>query len=723
VTADFRVTVRNLRISGEQLGFMTSSPSAQGTLHGVWLHQATRYGLYASAGSVRLEGVLIEGTRPAPDLTRGRGIGADEGAQIVLDSSTLERNSDHGIFIKGPDTAIDMADVTVRETQPEELGLINGRGAEILDGARATVTRGLFDRNRDVGFFAVSEETVVELTDVIVSETRSQAANLIIGHGLHAQSGARLSLRRGRIEGNRRAAVVISGAGTTAVFDDLVVLNTRPEEASRDLGIGLVATDGGQATLNRGLLEGNRYLGILAGRTGTQLDLFDVVVSETLSRELDLTDGSGLHIDSGARVRCERGLFDSNRSTGIFVGTQSDLTLVDVTVEDTRVRESDLLLGIGLEVRGGSTVQMTRGLFERNRDVGILVSDPGVLVTIQDLTVRDTFPKTDGEFGDGLFVEHESEISLIRGLFERNTNNGVVVTYQATADLSDITVRDTRSDQAEGKNGWGLGVQVGAEVTLTRGLFERNRDAGVAVTSADSQATLEDVTVLNTQGKEADLSTGIGLLVADGPQVTAKRVRVQANHACGIHATGAAAVMNLEDATIQDTLSLQGGQYRGFFGRGLNVQEGARVNFQRGLLERNHELGAAAFGEHTALNLSEVRIVETRERECASFPAHDPNNCSHTGGGAGLGAYNGADISVAGVELCESSLVGLQLAVQGTATGMGLALRSNPIGVNIQNTPDGYDFFDSVKGMLMEDNQTNFDTTELPIPDLLDIGL
>ena len=92
------------------------------------------------------------------------------------------------------------------------------------------------------------------------------------------------------------------------------------------------------------------------------------------------------------------------------------------------------------------------------------------------------------------------------------------------------------------------------------------------------------------------------------------------------------------------------------------------------------------------------------------------------GGGAGLGAYKGAEISFAGVELCESSLVGLQLAVQGTAAGMGLALRGNPIGVNIQNTPDGYDFFDSVKGILMEDNQTNFDTTELPIPDLLDIG-
>jgi hypothetical protein len=74
------------------------------------------------------------------------------------------------------------------------------------------------------------------------------------------------------------------------------------------------------------------------------------------------------------------------------------------------------------------------------------------------------------------------------------------------------------------------------------------------------------------------------------------------------------------------------------------------------------------------------------------------------------------------VEIETSQLAGLQLAVQGTAAGLGLALRGNPIGVNVQNTPEGYDFFESVKGLLMEENQTNFDTTELPIPDLLDIG-
>jgi hypothetical protein len=75
-----------------------------------------------------------------------------------------------------------------------------------------------------------------------------------------------------------------------------------------------------------------------------------------------------------------------------------------------------------------------------------------------------------------------------------------------------------------------------------------------------------------------------------------------------------------------------------------------------------------------------------------------------------------------GVEIESSSLAGMQLAVQGTASGRGVSLRDNPIGVNVQETPAGYDFFDAVTGLLMENNQTNFDTTNLPIPDLLEMG-
>ena len=86
-------------------------------------------------------------------------------------------------------------------------------------------------------------------------------------------------------------------------------------------------------------------------------------------------------------------------------------------------------------------------------------------------------------------------------------------------------------------------------------------------------------------------------------------------------------------------------------------------------------------------------------------------------GGMGLVAVLGATVSITGVEVADSTMAGLQLVRLGSLAGQSLAILNNPIGVNIQDVPDGYEFFDAVTGLFMEGNQVNYDYSELPVPD------
>ena len=61
VAGDHRVDLVNLRVSGEQIGVRVTASGAVVTLRGVWIHQATRYGVLADVGTKVFNGEQVEG--------------------------------------------------------------------------------------------------------------------------------------------------------------------------------------------------------------------------------------------------------------------------------------------------------------------------------------------------------------------------------------------------------------------------------------------------------------------------------------------------------------------------------------------------------------------------------------------------------------------------------------------------------------------------------------
>jgi hypothetical protein len=388
-------------------------------------------------------------------------------------------------------------------------------------------------------------------------------------------------------------------------------------------------------------------------------------------------------------------------------------------VRSTRGEYGTGLDGQGLMAFNGSRVTLNRGLFEGNRSSGIEIRDPNTLAQISDVTVRMTHgQRLDRRYGWGLSVSGGARMELIRGLLEKNSDAGMLIHQPGTvALLEDLIVHDTLSSQRDLSGGGGLYALDAASATCTRCRFEGNRHVGVYCQDDGTSLTLEDLSVLDTHSQYSDRLAGYGLAAALGATATLTRGRIEGNHTVGVGASWPGTRLVLQDVAITGTRSQEADLY---MGRGLEVNLGASAEVTDARFEQNRDLGVGVFSPGSHASLTRVVIGDTLERECAD--GSGPYPCEGFGHGTGLGVFQEATLSLEGVEIYASSLAGMQLALQGTASGRGVSLRDNPVGVNVQETPAGYDFFDALIGLLMENNQINFDTTNLPVPDLLDIG-
>ena len=367
-----------------------------------------------------------------------------------------------------------------------------------------------------------------------------------------------------------------------------------------------------------------------------------------------------------------RTVFERNRDAGVYAaGTGTTLSLTDVAVRETQSQETDGMFGRGLGVYAGAEVEVARSVFERNRDVGMLVDGSGTTLSLTDVAVLETqSQETDGLFGNGLVMRGGAEVEVIHAVFVRNRSVGVYATDAGTTlILTDVAVRETRSQEFERRYGYGLGVRHGAEVEVRSTVFEHNREAGVVASGSGTFLSLTNVLARETRSRERD----------------------------------------------------------GRYGHGLVVVEGAEAEVSRALFDRNRAVGVLAFETGTILQVTDVVVHETLESECA------PDSCEGFGGGVGIGSYGGASVDVTRFTVTQNAMSGVQLAHGGSLDendsfvpyehGGFMDLHSgevsnNPIGANVQT--EGFDINRLMDNVIYVANERSLDMTELPVPELGD---
>lgn len=472
--------------------------------------------------------------------------------------------------------------VLARGTYDEALRILQ---PVTLRGACAAETS-LRTSATDAGAAIVAEASDVFLRDLRVGD--SPVPGLLV-------TGSASSMHADGVVVERATRLGVSVIAGTFVGDSLVVRETA-SDLDGTFGRGVTVEAAGEARLSRALIERNREVGVLAEGTGTVLHLEDTVVQDTQSMPMGSRRGLGLRAHEGATVTVQRALFLRNRTIGVFArGAGTTVRLEDTIIRDTLELESDRSFGRGMTVQRGASLEVVRGLLERNRGAGVVAIHADTTLRLEDTIVRGTVPQlSDRQGGFAVSVEEEASGEVVRAHLIENTA-GVFAWMDATVRLTDTVVRDSRT-RPDGTGGRGLEIATGASASVLRGVFVRNRREGITADAATLR--LEDVIVADTRSRDGG-GFGRGINLQREGSAEAVRVLVEGNNEVGVYVHSSTA--RLQDVIVRDTV-----------GRGIEVNNGSTVDAVRAVFARNQQLGIAVFNERTAVRLEDVVVRETQ---------------------------------------------------------------------------------------------------------------
>ena len=404
-------------------------------------------------------------------------------------------------------------------------------------------------------------------------------------------------------------------------------------------------------------LEGNHEVGLIASQAGTSVDLENVTVRDTQSLP-DGTFGRGIEVQGGASLVARGLTLEENHDTGLSASSGGSVDLSDATIRDTQPR-LDGTFGLGISVQDGANLVARGLLLEGNHSTGLFAGREGTSVELEETTVRDTQPGSNGAGGQGIMVLDGASLVARGLLLEGNHQTGLSAWYDATSvELEDATIRDTQPGPGGTE---GRGIEVGDTASLVaRGLvLEGNHDIGLIAALAGTSVDLQDTTIRDTQPSPDGSESG-GLVVQDGASLVVRGLALEGNHRVGLHASDAGTSVDLQDATIRDTQPrLDGTQ-----GRGIEVAYGAHLTGRGLALEGNRGIGLGAAHLGTTVEVEDVRIVGTREP-------------TDSAGGLGVSVQEGASITAFGLQVEDNEGPGLYVVMGGTFEAWDATLDRN----------------------------------------------
>jgi hypothetical protein len=474
----------------------------------------------------------------------------------------------------GPVVRVESAAVTLRNLSMQATsgaaGVITAQGQATLEGivVEGAVGRGLAVLGGQLDGHSVVIHAV-------------QAAAGMDAHGprgaLVVASGGHTRLERLHVLETEGTGVVATGSETTVQLQDVAVRETQQYDNAGGVGLEIAAS--AQLTLRRTALEHNASEGVFVHEHG-ELVVEDAVIRHN-SESTSAPEKGGLRAVDGAAVEIRRGLFQSNVGGGLFIAA-SHGRLEDLVVLDSKPT-SEGADGHGLRFMEDARGTLRRLAFARNHNSGMKFSTS--TIDARDVVCRDTRPEANsGEGGHGVIAQLASELDLRRILVEGARTSAIRVFEQTTANIRDLTVRNTESDPELGRGGRGLNARFGADVTLTRAVVENNREVGVAISGATTNATLQDVRISRTHGRAVDGRFGSGVLINDATVDIAQSVIDRSRYVGMLMVRSSEAQLSdvvIDKTRVQECESSDSCETREEFGHNLGIYHNAILQAER----------------------------------------------------------------------------------------------------------------------------------------------
>ncbi len=229
------------------------------------------------------------------------------------------------------------------------------------------------------------------------------------GIGLVLSAGSSGLIRRGVIEANERAGVLLSGGETLLVVEDSSLVGQ--DEAGLALpGLGAVVKGGQMTMSNTHVLDHGGSGVLVASGSGAEVPIVELagcVVSGTTGNE-ELGDGWGIQVAGPALVKANQCRVSANESVALgAVGEYSQLTVHNCMVDETV--PGPAAGGAGIAALEGAVVEVTESLVSNNVNGGLSSVGTGTTLTVSQTAVQGTYrPEQPGQqggsFGDGGFA-------------------------------------------------------------------------------------------------------------------------------------------------------------------------------------------------------------------------------------------------------------------------------------------------------------------------------
>ena len=512
-----------------------------------------------------------------------------------------------------------LRELVVADTQPRASDKDYGIGIQVRGGGSLVLTLARLTHNHVLGLQARDAGTKVVAEGLLVDGTLPQASSDKFGGGIEVGSKASVELACARLSGNREQGLHAINSGTKVRAVGVRVDDTRARVADGGGGRGLYVRDGADVVLTAARLSGNREVGLAATDDATTVTAMALVVDGTLARASDGGSGRGISVQNGASLVLAAAQVSTNRDAGLRVsGPNAQVRAAGLLVYGTQAQASDSQFGQGIYVRSGASLVLTSGRLSGNTEAGLFVEDgvtDGVTeVSATGLLVDDTRPRaSDGEFGRGVGVQAGANLTLTSTRLSSNRTHGLFANGAGTvARAAGLLVDGTRSQASDGKYGYGVEVASGAEAALTSARLVGNTNAGLFAagggpevpTQVRAAGLLVDGTVA---GAEVGMG-GPGIELHSGASLALSSTRLSGNRAVGLIAVDPGTAVHAAGLLVDGSLPLVADQA---FGRGIEVQAGASLLLVSARLTGNTDIGLLAGGESADVGSTGVLVDDT----------------------------------------------------------------------------------------------------------------
>ena len=263
----------------------------------------------------------------------------DAGTRVDLDKVRIRGGESAALGVDG--AQVDLRDVVVRDSQPDELTGRFGAGEQVQLGGALALRRALVLRSWGFGVLAVDDRSLAGLEDVRVVEVAGWRVDGERGTGIQIAEAARVELLRVHVERSHGMGLNAELRGVVA-GSDLTIHDVRPRDANGAYGRGMEIATEAALELERVWVREARNIAVYGLDPGTRVVLRELRVERTLRSgcfEFSCNAGiaDGVSAVLGADVDVRRFVVQDNAQFGVRVVNQSRLALRDGRVSRNAV--------------------------------------------------------------------------------------------------------------------------------------------------------------------------------------------------------------------------------------------------------------------------------------------------------------------------------------------------------------------------------------------------